>query len=143
MKQNENSRSAYLDEHHHKGDCDYDVYKHDGYARARHMNRDAERIPWNTIDKPPSAELAPAQLDTDALPSYDALDAVLTQAIEGQRGPAAIEPPAGTSEEVAHGIVRRLDRNEYKRRQTPLVLRTSSKAFGSGRRLPIVHRYEG
>ena len=55
----------------------------------------------------------------------------------------AIVAPTGTSGDVARGIVRRLDRNEYKRRQTPLVLRTSLKAFGSGRRLPIVHRYEG
>jgi NAD+ synthetase len=120
-----------------------DVYKRDVYALAVHANRDRPRIPKNTIEKPPSAELAPDQLDIDDLPPYEVLDAVLEQAIEGERGREAVVAPAGASSEVARGIVRRLDRNEYKRRQTPLVLRTSSKAFGSGRRLPIVHRYEG
>lgn len=120
-----------------------DVYKGDVYALARHANRDGERIPLGTIEKPPSAELAEDQTDQDDLPPYDVLDAVLRQAIEGRRSFASIEPPAGVSEEVALGIVRRLDRNEYKRRQTPLVLRTSEKAFGGGRRLPIVHRYTG
>jgi len=120
-----------------------DVYKRDVYALAVHANREQPRIPKNTIEKPPSAELAPDQLDTDDLPSYDVLDAVLEQAIEGSRGREAVQPPAGTPADAARGIVRRLDRNEYKRRQTPLVLRTSPKAFGSGRRLPIVHRFEG
>lgn len=120
-----------------------DVYKGDVYALARYANRDGERIPVNTIEKPPSAELAADQLDQDDLPSYDVLDDVLRQAIEGGRSRASIIPPPGISEEVALGIVQRLDRNEYKRRQTPLVLRTSQKAFGGGRRLPIVHRYSG
>ncbi len=120
-----------------------DVYKGDVYALARHANRETERIPTNTIDKPPSAELAADQLDEDDLPPYDVLDDVLRQAIEGRRGIASVVPPDGVSPEVAQGIVRRLDRNEYKRRQTPLVLRTSEKAFGGGRRLPIVHRYTG
>jgi NAD+ synthase (glutamine-hydrolysing) len=71
------------------------------------------------------------------------LDNVLQQAIEGGRSRASIVPPPGVSEEVALGIIERLDRNEYKRRQMPLVLRTSQKAFGGGRRLPIVHRYSG
>ncbi len=118
-----------------------DVYKHDVYALARHMNRDGERIPWNTIDKPPSAELAPGQLDSNDLPDYDVLDDVLEQMIEGERNIETIEPPPGCTIEEAKAIARRLDRNEYKRRQTPLVLRTTPKAFGSGRRLPIVHRY--
>jgi NAD+ synthase (glutamine-hydrolysing) len=119
-----------------------DVYKRDVYALARHANRNGERIPTHTIDKPPSAELAPDQRDEDDLPPYAILDAVLEQAIEGGRNAASIEPPAGASRELVRQIVRRLDRNEYKRRQSPLVLRTSPKAFGSGRRLPIVHRYE-
>ncbi len=114
-----------------------DVYKRDVYALARFANRDGARIPQSTIEKPPSAELAPDQLDTDDLPPYDVLDAVLAQAIEGSSEPL----PPGTDEEVARGIRRRLDRNEYKRRQSPLVLRVSPKAFGTGRRLPIVHRY--
>jgi NAD+ synthase (glutamine-hydrolysing) len=120
-----------------------DVYKGDVYALAEYANRDAERIPANTIEKPPSAELAADQLDQDDLPSYDVLDNVLRQAIEGERSRASIVPPGGVSEEIAQGIMNRLDRNEYKRRQSPLVLRTSEKAFGGGRRLPIVHRYEG
>jgi NAD+ synthase (glutamine-hydrolysing) len=120
-----------------------DVYKGDVYALASHANRSGERIPFNTIEKPPSAELAADQLDQDDLPSYDVLDDVLRQAIEGARSRASIVPPEGVSEDIAHGIVNRLDRNEYKRRQTPLVLRTSEKAFGAGRRLPIVHRYRG
>ncbi len=119
-----------------------DVYKQDVYALARHANRERETIPWRTIEKPPSAELAPDQKDTDDLPDYDVLDAVLSQAIEGGRAASRIEPPEGCDPATAEAIVRRLDRNEYKRRQTPLVLRTSRKAFGTGRRLPIVHRYE-
>jgi NAD+ synthase (glutamine-hydrolysing) len=120
-----------------------DVYKGDVYALARHANRERERIPRRTLDKPPSAELAPGQLDTDDLPPYDVLDAVLQQAIEGGLGAGSLVPPPGATRETALGILRRLDRNEYKRRQAPLVLRVSTKAFGSGRRLPIVHRYPG
>ena len=70
------------------------------------------------------------------------LDAVLEQAIEGERAAALITPPSGATREAVAGIVRRVDRNEYKRRQAPLVLRVSPKAFGSGRKLPIVHRYQ-
>jgi NAD+ synthase (glutamine-hydrolysing) len=119
-----------------------DVYKRDVYALARNANGHGERIPASTIDKPPSAELAPDQRDEDDLPPYAILDAVLEQAIELGLNSDAIEPPPGASRELVRSIVRRLDRNEYKRRQSPLVLRASPKAFGTGRRLPIVHRYE-
>jgi NAD+ synthetase len=119
-----------------------DVYKHDVYALARLANRAGEVVPISSIEKPPSAELAPGQLDSDDLPPYDALDAVLEQAIEGGLGPGSVRPPAGLTAEQTAAIVRRLDRNEYKRRQSPLVLRVSRKAFGAGRRLPIVHRYQ-
>jgi NAD+ synthase (glutamine-hydrolysing) len=118
-----------------------DVYKRDVYALARHANRAGERIPQNALDKPPSAELAPDQLDTDDLPPYEVLDAVLEQAIEGRLDASRITPPPGVEADTVRRIVERLYRNEYKRRQAPLVLRVSSKAFGSGRRLPIVHRY--
>jgi NAD+ synthase (glutamine-hydrolysing) len=114
-----------------------DVYKHDVYALARLANRSGERIPQHAIDKPPSAELAPDQLDSDDLPPYDVLDAIL----EGRPGAAGAAPPPGATPEIVRQVTRRVDRNEYKRRQAPLVLRTSRKAFGSGRRLPIVHRY--
>src|SRR5690606_15868559 len=119
-----------------------DVYKRDVYALAQHANRHGERIPKRSIEKPPSAELAPGQLDSDDLPPYPVLDAVLEQAIEGGRGADEIVPPPGADRALVRSIVRRRDRNEYKRRQAPLVLRTSQKAFGRGRRLPIVHRYE-
>ena len=118
-----------------------DVYKRDVYALARHANRNGVRIPPNTIEKPPSAELAPDQLDSNDLPTYDVLDAILEAAIEGGLGAADIPTPPGATAEVVARIASRLDLNEYKRRQSPLVLRTSPKAFGSGRRLPIVHRY--
>ena len=118
-----------------------DVYKKDVYGIARFANESGPRIPANTIDKPPSAELAPDQLDSDDLPPYDVLDAILEQAIEGQAGAGAILPPPGATAQTVQDVVSRLDRNEYKRRQSPLVIRTSTKAFGSGRRLPIVHRY--
>ena len=121
-----------------------DVYKRDVYAIARRVNESAgsERIPARTIEKAPSAELAPDQLDSDDLPDYGILDAILSQAIEGQLGAAAITPPPGADRALVEQVVSRLDRNEYKRRQTPLVLRTSTKSFGAGRRLPIVHRYK-
>ena len=118
-----------------------DVYKRDVYALAHHANKNGERIPANSISKPPSAELAPDQLDSDDLPPYEVLDHVLRQAIEGGLGVTSLHPPEGATPEVTGAIIRRLDRNEYKRRQAPLVLRVSTKAFGSGRRLPIVHRY--
>ncbi|MEE8581713.1 MAG: NAD+ synthase [Myxococcota bacterium] len=119
-----------------------DVYKHDVYALARYANRQREIIPARSIDKAPSAELAPDQLDSDDLPPYEVLDLLLEQAIEEGRDASKLEPPAGSTRETALAVIRRLNRNEYKRRQMPLVLRTSPKAFGSGRRLPIVHRYE-
>jgi len=120
-----------------------DVYKTDVYALARHANRDGERIPQSSIDKAPSAELAPGQRDADDLPPYDQLDFVLRQLIEEQRSGEAVAAPAGASAALVREIERRVDRNEFKRRQGPLVLRTSTRAFGSGRRLPIVQRYPG
>jgi NAD+ synthase (glutamine-hydrolysing) len=101
-----------------------------------------EKIPLRTIEKPPSAELAPGQFDENDLPPYEIIDAILSHAIEGEVGGRGVEAVARESADTAREVIRRLDRNEYKRRQTPLVLRTSRKAFGSGRRLPIVHRYE-
>jgi NAD+ synthetase len=118
-----------------------DVYKHDVYALASRANQGGARIPARTIEKPPSAELAAGQLDSDDLPTYDVLDAILERAIEGRATAAGIEPPPGASPETVRDVLARIDRNEYKRRQAPLVLRTSPKSFGPGRRLPIVHRY--
>jgi NAD+ synthase (glutamine-hydrolysing) len=118
-----------------------DVYKRDVYALAQLANERALRIPRSTLEKPPSAELAPGQLDSDDLPPYAILDAILEQAIEGGLGADRIAPPPGADLRLVQEVVLRLDRNEYKRRQSPLVLRTSRKAFGSGRRLPIVQRH--
>jgi NAD+ synthase (glutamine-hydrolysing) len=118
-----------------------DVYKHDVYALARRANEAGPRIPLRSIEKPPSAELAPDQLDSDDLPPYDVLDAILEQAIEGRAGVEGIAPPRGATAQTVRDVLARIDRNEYKRRQAPLVLRTSRKSFGPGRRLPIVHRY--
>lgn len=120
-----------------------DVYKTDVYALARHANQAAERIPRSSIEKPPSAELAPGQRDQDDLPAYDQLDFVLRQLIEEERSGAAVVSPPGASPSLTRDIERRVDRNEFKRRQGPLVLRASTRAFGSGRRLPIVQRYPG
>ena len=78
--------------------------------------------------------------DSDDLPDYETLDSLLEQIIEGGRSAESLEPPEGCRQEDALAVAQRLDRNEYKRRQSPLVLRTSPKAFGTGRRLPIVHR---
>ena len=117
-----------------------DVLKSDVYRLAHFANRDGERIPINSIQKPPSAELAPGQLDSDALPPYDVLDQILVQAVELGRPLSDITPPAGVDEEKVRWVLQEVDRNEYKRRQAPLVLRVSPKAFGTGRRLPIVQR---
>ena len=117
-----------------------DVLKRDVYALARASSRHGPRVPESTIAKPPSAELAPDQLDSDTLPAYPVLDQVLEQAIEQGVGGADIRAPEGAGEDIVRWVLRALDRNEYKRRQAPLVLRVSGKAFGTGRRLPIVHR---
>ncbi len=117
-----------------------DVLKRDVYRLAHHANRDAERVPLHTIEKPPSAELAPGQLDSDSLPPYPVLDEILEQAIEQGRPIDEIQPPPGADADTVRWVLRQLDLNEYKRRQAPLVLRVSAKAFGTGRRLPIVHQ---
>jgi NAD+ synthetase len=117
-----------------------DVLKGDVYRLAHHANRSGPRIPQSSIDKPPSAELAPDQVDTDSLPPYPVLDAILRQAIEEGRAGDEIEPPPGATPETVRWVLRQLDQAEYKRRQAPIVLRVSGKAFGTGRRVPIVHR---
>jgi NAD+ synthetase len=117
-----------------------DVLKRDVYALARNANRDGVRIPENAIEKPPSAELAPDQLDSDSLPPYDVLDQVLSDAIERRIEPGGIQAPTGSRPDDVAWVLGALDRTEYKRRQAPLVLRVSAKAFGTGRRIPIVHR---
>jgi NAD+ synthase (glutamine-hydrolysing) len=117
-----------------------DVYKADVYRLADFINRDREIIPENTIKKFPSAELRPDQLDTDSLPDYGILDAILYQYIELQK-PAGRIISEGSDSDTVLRVIRMINSNEYKRYQAPPVLRISSKAFGAGRRMPLVARY--
>jgi len=117
-----------------------DVYKIDVFALAKFINKDKEVIPWNTITKPPSAELRPDQKDSDSLPDYDILDEILFQYIEKRKGPKELIN-MGFEEALVKRILRLVNLNEYKRFQTSPTLRVSSKAFGMGRRMPIVAKY--
>jgi NAD+ synthetase len=109
------------------------------YALARHLNRRAGRevIPASTLEKPPSAELRPNQTDQDSLPPYELLDRVLEGLVERNGAPASVARAAGAPEELVAGIARQIDRAEYKRQQAAPGLKVSTKAFGSGRRIPI------
>ncbi len=117
-----------------------DLYKTEVYDLARWINRNGEVIPENIITKAPSAELRPDQKDSDSLPEYAVLDEILIQYIENRKGPAEIAA-MGHSEELVNRILRLVNLNEYKRYQTPPILRVSKKAFGMGRRVPIVGKY--
>lgn len=117
-----------------------DVYKTDVFALARYMNKDGEVVPVNTITKPPSAELRPDQKDSDSLPDYDILDEILELYIEKRQGPQDIIE-MGHDPALVKRILRLVNINEFKRYQTAPVLRVSPKAFGMGRRLPIVAKY--
>jgi NAD+ synthase (glutamine-hydrolysing) len=117
-----------------------DVYKTDVYRLAGFINREHEIIPDNIIRKLPSAELRPGQFDTDSLPDYNILDSILYQYIELQK-PAIRIIKDGADEDTVMKVIRMIDFNEYKRYQAPPVLRISSKAFGAGRRMPLVARY--
>ncbi len=126
-----------------------DLYKTEIFELCRHINTTAGRelIPAAIIEKPPSAELAPGQKDTDSLPPYEVLDEILKHLIEGDRLPqweraradAAMErlraTPDGTA--LLTRVQKMIARNEYKRRQAPPVLRVRGRAFGSGRQVPI------
>lgn len=117
-----------------------DVYKTDVYLLARYFNRENELIPDHIITKPPSAELRPDQKDTDSLPPYDELDTILEAYIERQL-PIDKIAALGFDPDLIRRIIGMVNRNEYKRYQTPPILRISSKAFGVGRRLPLVAIY--
>jgi NAD+ synthase (glutamine-hydrolysing) len=117
-----------------------DVYKTDVYRLAAFINREREIIPENTIKKFPSAELKPGQLDTDSLPDYKILDSILYQYIELQK-PVERIFSEGSDKDTVLKVIGMIDFNEYKRYQAPPVLRISSKAFGAGRRMPLVARY--
>jgi NAD+ synthase (glutamine-hydrolysing) len=118
-----------------------DVPKTMVYDLARYINRDREIVPEATISKPPSAELRPNQTDQDSLPPYEVLDAILKRYVEECKSAAEIISETVYDEKLVRDIVRRIDLNEYKRKQAPPCLRVTTKAFGIGRRVPIAQRY--
>ncbi|MES2648601.1 MAG: NAD+ synthase [Bacteroidota bacterium] len=118
------------------GDC----YKLQVYELSKYINRDKEIIPSNIITKPPSAELRPGQKDSDSLPEYDVLDPVLYQYIECRQGPNDIKA-MGFDAALVDRVLRMVNMNEYKRNQFCPIIRISPKAFGVGRRMPIVGKY--
>jgi len=118
------------------GDC----YKLQVYELAKFINSEREIIPENIISKAPSAELRPGQKDVDSLPPYDILDQVLYQYIERVQGPSEIKSQ-GFDAPLVDRILKLVNRNEYKRNQFCPIIRVSPKAFGTGRRMPIVASY--
>lgn len=120
------------------GDC----YKLQVYALAEYINRDGELIPRSIIDKAPSAELRPNQKDSDSLPEYSILDKILYQYIERRQGPAEIKA-MGYDPAIVDRTLKLVNTNEYKRNQFCPIIRVSPKAFGVGRRVPIVGKYLG
>ncbi|MCH2154513.1 MAG: NAD+ synthase [Opitutales bacterium] len=117
-----------------------DVPKTIVFELSRHVNREREIIPWNTITKPPSAELRPDQKDEDSLPAYDILDAILERYVESGLSTEEIIAD-GYDTEVVKDVVRKVDLNEYKRKQAAPGLKVTPLAFGVGRRIPIVQKY--
>lgn len=118
-----------------------DVYKTDVYELCRYINRQSEIIPENIINKAPSAELRPGQKDSDSLPEYPLLDGILYQYIEEKENREEIIK-RGFPEEVVNRVIRLVNLNEFKRFQAAPVLRVSPKSFGSGRRMPIVAKFD-
>lgn len=119
-----------------------DVFKMDVYRLARWRNRNGEMIPSGTISKPPSAELRPGQMDSDSLPPYELLDAILERYVEGDRSVFSIAEE-GFDIDIVRKLCGLVDQNEYKRRQAAPGVRITAKAFGKDRRLPITNRYRG
>ena len=119
-----------------------DVPKTLVYELARVANRrHQDAIPESVFTKPPSAELRPAQKDSDSLPSYDVLDGILRACVEEYQGPAQIAREQNLPLGLVRDIVNKVDRNEYKRQQAAPGLKVTSKAFGMGRRFPIAQRF--
>jgi NAD+ synthase (glutamine-hydrolysing) len=117
-----------------------DLYKLQIFGLAKYLNRNGEIIPTNIITKPPSAELRPDQKDSDSLPEYDILDPILYQYIERRMGPKEIIANGNDAALVAR-VLKLVNTNEYKRNQFCPIIRVSPKAFGIGRRVPIVGKY--
>jgi len=117
-----------------------DVPKTMVYDLARFMNRNEEVIPIDIIEKPPSAELKPDQVDQDTLPDYEILDAILNYYVDDGLSIDEIVK-SGFDEETVRWVAKAVNRNEYKRRQAAQGLKVTSKAFGVGRRMPIASKY--
>jgi NAD+ synthase (glutamine-hydrolysing) len=119
-----------------------DVFKLLVYRLVRWRNQQdgRELIPVSVLERPPSAELRPDQLDEDSLPPYETLDRILEAYVEHDEGVDALVAQ-GLPEETVREVVRLVDRAEYKRRQAPPGIRVSTKAFGRDRRLPITNRF--
>ena len=117
-----------------------DIPKTMVYSLAEYINRRKEIIPADTIEKPPSAELRPNQKDQDSLPSYDVLDGVLRAYVEESKDVGDIIE-MGYDESLVKDIINKVDRNEYKRKQAAPGLKVTTKAFGTGRRMPLAQRY--
>jgi len=117
-----------------------DVYKTQVYALSKYINRDKEIIPVNIINKAPSAELRPNQKDSDSLPEYNTLDRILYEYIELRNGPKEIKAK-GYDSGLVDRVLKLVNTNEYKRKQFCPILRISCKAFGVGRRMPVVGKY--
>jgi len=118
-----------------------DVPKLMVYELANWINRDRKLIPQAIIDKPPSAELRPNQKDEDSLPPYDVLDRILKAYIEDLRSPQEIADHYSFDLKLVRDIALLVDRNEYKRKQSPPGLKITSRAFGFGRPFPIAQRF--
>ncbi len=118
-----------------------DLSKMQVYALSRWINREKEIIPWNTIQKPPSAELRLNQKDSDSLPDYQIVDNVLQDYVEAYLSPAKIAEKHGYPLALVQDLIQRIHRAEYKRRQAPPGLRVTEKAFSVGRRFPIVQKF--
>jgi NAD+ synthase (glutamine-hydrolysing) len=117
-----------------------DVYKTQVYELAEYINSKKTIIPGSTLEKPPSAELRPGQKDSDSLPEYEILDRILYDYIELRKGPDDLIRD-GFDEMLVRRVLKLVNTSEYKRYQTPPILRISPKAFGTGRRMPIVAKY--
>lgn len=114
-----------------------DVMKTRVYALSRYVNRVKEVIPWATIEKPPSAELRPGQMDTDSLPPYEVLDPILEAYVERYCSAEQIAEEQGVDVRLVRSVLQLVERSEYKRQQAAPVLKVTRKSFGMGRRFPI------
>jgi NAD+ synthase (glutamine-hydrolysing) len=119
-----------------------DVMKTRVYALSRYVNRVKEIIPWATIEKPPSAELRPGQMDTDSLPPYEVLDPILEAYVEGYCSAEQIAEEQGVDVGLVKSVLQLVERSEYKRQQAAPVLKVTKKSFGMGRRFPIAVRVQ-